>query len=63
MNGENQPRVTNALVEFENEPVEVQDFKKITKKIKRNLLTICQHDKLKKKYHAMKPFGLGNTRI
>ena len=34
MNGENQPRVTNALVEFENEPVEVQDFKKITKKIK-----------------------------
>jgi hypothetical protein len=30
MNGENRPPYTNELVEFENYPVEVQDFKKIT---------------------------------
>jgi hypothetical protein len=30
MNGENQPLVTNEPVEFEKEPIEFQDLRKIT---------------------------------
>ena len=35
MNGENWPLVTDEPVEFEKEPVEVQDFRKITHHFRR----------------------------
>ena len=49
MNGGNRQLVTDGLVEFEKQPVEVIDFRKITDNFWRNLENITQIGKEKPK--------------
>ena len=53
MSGENRPLVTDDPVEFEKQPVEVQDFRKIAHHYWRNPWNIPQITKAKLKDHNL----------
>jgi hypothetical protein len=49
MNGEDRPLVAHEVVEFEEEPVEVRDFKKMNPDRFGGIHKICQANLIKKK--------------
>jgi len=56
MIGENRLLVTIEPVEFEKQPVEVQDFKKMTNTVVWNVKLLTQSNKNKKKKQSMSKY-------
>jgi hypothetical protein len=56
MIGENRLLVTIEPVEFEKQPVEVQDFKKMTNTVVWNVKLLTQSNKNKKKKQSMSTY-------